>query len=192
MFILLRARFAGSLRAISGRHSLAICHHYLLSTSVLIGTISSVTRLSSKDDVVSAAARPMHPPAGRRDNSSGSIYDIGIAIRHGVPGRGDRRSSRHRPNRPPPSSPSVVSDATTTRVSHYRRTRYAGAIGSPDSYALEDERAGGDGSPTGVLRESRPPPRGREKEVGRMDERGRRYPPRRAGHTCRIIVRQLE
>ena len=125
----------------AGRHSLAICHHYLLSTSVLIGTISSVTRLSSKDDVVSAAARPMHPPAGRRDNSSGSIYDIGIAIRHGVPGRGDRRSSRHRPNRPPPSSPSVVSDATTTRVSHYRRTRYAGAIGSPDSYALEDERA---------------------------------------------------
>ena len=51
---------------------------------------------------------------------------------------------------------------------------------------------GGDGSPTGVLCESRPPPREREKEVGRMDERGRRYPPRRAGHTCRIIVRQLE
>ena len=65
---------------------------------------------------------------------------------------------------PPPLPSSPIRRAFPLSKDEIRRR-----IGSPDSYALEDERAvvmvTNDGSPTGVLCESRPPPREWEKEV---------------------------
>ena len=92
---------------------------------------------------------------------------------------------------PPPPLPSF-SDATTTRVP---------IIEGRDTPAQSDRptrmRSRTSARVATVRRRACSASLGRRRGGGkrrsrRMDERGRRYPPRRAGHTCRIIVRQLE